>query len=84
LDRGIDGRADLLVVRDVEWNNGQALGFAGREIVERRNRANARDDVMSGGQGSFGDGAPETAGCSGDEDDVRHDSDLSLLTGCFS
>ena len=32
---------------------------------------------MSGGEGSFGDGAPETAGRAGDEEDVRHDSDLS-------
>ena len=36
------------------------------------------------GQGRFDDGAPETARSSGDEEDMRHDSDRSLLTGGFS
>ena len=35
LDRGVDGTADLLVVGDVERDNGQTLRFTGSEIVER-------------------------------------------------
>jgi len=35
MDRGIDGRADLIVVRDIERDNGQVFRRASHEVVER-------------------------------------------------
>ncbi|GAY15070.1 hypothetical protein MSZK_17960 [Mycobacterium sp. shizuoka-1] len=69
-DRGVRGGADMIIVGDVEFDDGQTVWFSRGEIVERRGCANACDDAVPGSQSRLGDGTSETAGGSGDEEDM--------------
>jgi len=57
-------------VGDVELDDRETVGVFGYEVVQCRNRADAGDDAVPGGQSGRSDVATESARGAGDEEDV--------------
>jgi hypothetical protein len=67
VDGGGDRSADVVVVGDVERDDGEVVGVPSRKVVQRRCGTDAGDHAVPGVQRGLGNGTPQSARGSGNE-----------------